>query len=167
MHPRVLTLTVALSTLVLSTVSGCTAGGPHHPVTPVATVAAASFARMSAPILRGPTSMVTVVSSVPVTTTAAAPSGRDAVLAAYARYVAARSKSAVTHGASGAAAYRLAHRQGAPAVVTVHAARYGVTSAAVEECANGSERLVVLTLGVGGWVVSHVIGAGAIGEWCE
>ena len=167
MHPRVLT-TVALSTLLLSTVSGCTAGGPHHPVTPVATVAAASFARMSAPILREPTSMVTVVSSVPVTTTTAdPPPARDAVMAAYARYVAARFRSAVADGASGAAAYRLAHRQGEPEVVTVHAARYGVTSAAVEECANGSERLVVLTLGVGGWVVSHVIGAGAIGEWCE
>ena len=163
MHPRVLA-----STVVLSIVSGSAGGAEYHPTAPLATVPAASFARMSAPIRRRPTSSVTVASSVPVTTTTAdPPPARDAVMAAYARYVAARFRSAVADGASGAAAYRLAHRQAEPEIVAVHGVRYGITSAAVEECAEGSERLLVLTLGVGGWVVSHVIGAGAVGEWCE
>ena len=46
----------------------------------------------------------------------------------------------------------------------VHAIRYQATMAAVEECANGTERLVVLTLGEGGWAVSHVIGADTVDD---
>ena len=85
-------------------------------------------------------------------------------MAAYARYVASRSVSSATDGASGAAAFRLANREAAPEVVTVHAIRYQSTMAAVEECANGTERLVVLTLGEGGWAVSHVIGADTVDD---
>ena len=85
-------------------------------------------------------------------------------MAAYDRYVASRSVSSATDGASGAAAYRLADREAAPEIVTVHAIRYQSTVAAVEECADGTERLVVLTLGEGGWAVSHVIGADTVDD---
>ena len=88
-------------------------------------------------------------------------------MAVYARYVASRSSSGVTDGASGGAAYRLAHRDAAAEIVTVHGIRLGTSSAAVEECADGTERLVVLTFDVGGWSVSHVIGADLLAEWCE
>ena len=89
------------------------------------------------------------------------------MVAAYDRYVASRSVSSATDGASGAVAYRLANREVLPEMVTVHAIRYQATLAAVEECVNGTERLVVLTLGEGGWAVSHVIGADKADDWCE
>ena len=88
-------------------------------------------------------------------------------MGAYDRYVDSRSSSGVTDGASGGAAYRLAHREAAPEIVTVHGIRYGAGSSAVEECADGTERIVVLTFDVGGWAVSHVIGADLLAEWCE
>ena len=165
MHPCVAALTIVLSTV---SASGCTFGNGDHSTAPPAAVSAASIPQTSAPVFTGPATIVTVSKSVPTsTTTTRPPAGRDAVMAAYTRYVASRSSSAVTDGASGAAAYRLAHREAAPEIVTVHGIRYGASSAAVEECANGTERLVVLTFDVGGWAVSHVIGADPLAEWCE
>ena len=140
MHSRVIALTI-----VVSTVSGCTVDNGDHPTAPGVTVAAASFPQTSTVALSRPTTIVTVASTVP-STTSPIPAGRNPVMAPYTRYVAARSKSATTDGASGSAAYRLAHREAAPEIVTVHAVRFGAGCVAVEERADDTERLVVLTL---------------------
>ena len=90
----------------------------------------------------------------------------DEVMAGYARYVTAR-RSGSSGSAPTAAAYRLAGRQAVPEDVTVRGVRTGATSAAVEECVDGRERLVVLAKNSDGWVVVHVLGPGAAGEWCK
>ena len=165
MHPCVAALTIVLTTVGAS---GCTFGNSDHSTAPPAAVSAASIPQTSAPVFTGPATIVTVSKSVPTfTTTVRLPAGRAEVMGAYARYVDSRSSSGVTDGASGGAAYRLAHRDAAPEIVTVHGIRYGAGSSAVEECADGTERIVVLTFDVGGWAVSHVIGADLLAEWCE
>lgn len=162
--------TIGVAALVI--LSGCslrTSTATRRPPPPsLPTVAVAGAPTTSATIAAAAaiTSTATTSTALAATTSSVLTNDSDEVMAAYARYVAAR-RSGSSGDASTAAAYRLAGRPAVPEDVTVRGVRTGASSAAVEECVDGRERLVVLAKTADGWVVVHVLGRDAAGEWCE
>jgi hypothetical protein len=161
--------------LVLAAVglSGCSTAKPLTVAAPAPSRAVATNPSTTLIVATSPTTQPIAVTAPPTTTvpptlapTTIPESPKAAVLAAYEAYVSGRESGS---GAGvGPARYRLQSAvTGQPAEqVTLHGVRLGKTTAAVEECAGGVERLVVLELMNQGWAVSHVLGPDTDAGWC-